>query len=636
MDDLRNTRSPVVLVALLFLTAASCAETGEFFAEDTQGSLFDLNIFSELGLDASAETGPKAGFGEACADSMQCQSKVCLKACSGNRCSKKCSKGTSSCGAGYGCVGVNGAIEPGVVDYVCVQICEAGVADVAILDAAVPDVAVPDAAIPDVAVPDAAVPDTAVPDKGCAGGSKRACYTGPVGTKGVGTCASGLQTCAAGVWGSCLGAKTPTSEVCNNKDDDCDGKTDELLTSSCYTAATSTLGVGLCKAGKKTCSAGTWGSCAGQVIPAAEKCDTKDNDCDGFTDEGLQVSCYTGAVATLGIGLCKAGKKTCSGGKYGACVGQTTPVAELCDNMDNDCDGFADDGLSRTCYTGAPATQGKGLCKAGKQTCGAGKWGACTGQVVPVSEKCDNKDNDCDGSKDESLIKKCTYTGKAGTEGVGLCKAGESSCSSGSWAGCTGQIVPSAEACDNKDNDCDGYTDEALSKKCPYTGKAGTEGVGVCKAGKSPCSFGKWGGCTGQVVPSAETCDTKDNDCDGSTDVMLSFTSKKWCGKGLFSQTGLSYNMDLVATFNGGKGPTFTFGGTMTFSGGFVGKIGVKDGSLKCRHAEWKDGAVISGGPFTKGSYKGDFSADGKTLAGGFYWYGIAVGSFTLKQYACP
>ena len=228
------------------------------------------------------------------------------------------------------------------------------------------------------------------------------------------------------------------------------------------------------------------------------------------------------------------------------------------------------------CYTGPSSTEGKGLCKAGQQTCASGKWGSCTAQVVPVTEVCDGKDNDCDGSTDEGLKRSCAYTGPGGTLGKGICKAATQACSAGSWGSCVGEVKPGAETCDNKDNDCDGSTDENLTTKCTYTGTTGTEGVGVCKAGNKACSSGSWGGCAGQVVPSKESCDNKDNDCNKVTDDLLSFTGKKWCGKGLFSQTGLSYTMDLVATFNGGKGPTFTFGGTMTFSGSFVGKIGVK------------------------------------------------------------
>ena len=117
----------------------------------------------------------------------------------------------------------------------------------------------------------------------------------------------------------------------------------------------------------------------------------------------------------------------------------------------------------------------------------------------------------------------------------------------------------------------------------------------------------------------------------------MSFTGSRWCGKGTKTQPGSSYAMDLRAIpFNGGKGPTFTFGGTMTYTGSFAGKNTVSAGTLKCRHAEWMDGALISGGPFVNGTYKADFSADGKTLTGQWYFYGMSMATFKLTRYTCP
>lgn len=55
----------------------------------------------------------------------------------------------------------------------------------------------------------------------CKNGDKKQCGTD------VGECSYGTQTCSSGVWGNCVGAIGPVSEICFNfKDDDCDGKTD--------------------------------------------------------------------------------------------------------------------------------------------------------------------------------------------------------------------------------------------------------------------------------------------------------------------------------------------------------------------------------------------------------------------------
>lgn len=59
----------------------------------------------------------------------------------------------------------------------------------------------------------------------------------------------------------------------------------------CYSADISTKGVGSCKAGSQACKSGFWQQCAGEVTPNAEICDSLDNDCDGQTDEGVKSSC---------------------------------------------------------------------------------------------------------------------------------------------------------------------------------------------------------------------------------------------------------------------------------------------------------------------------------------------------------
>jgi len=55
-----------------------------------------------------------------------------------------------------------------------------------------------------------------------------------------------------------------------------------------------------------------------------------------------------------------------------------------------------------------------------------------------------------------------------------------------------------------------------------YDGTAGTQNVGPCRAGTQTCTgtgeFGSWDACIGQTIPSGETCDSVDNDCDGTVD----------------------------------------------------------------------------------------------------------------------
>ena len=64
-------------------------------------------------------------------------------------------------------------------------------------------------------------------------------------------------------------------------------------------------------------------------------------------------------------------------------------------------------GKSAPCYSADPATKGVGACKAGTQACKAGIWQQCIGEVDPSPEACDSKDNDCDGEIDEGVKSSC-------------------------------------------------------------------------------------------------------------------------------------------------------------------------------------------------------------------------------------
>jgi Notch-like protein len=105
---------------------------------------------------------------------------------------------------------------------------------------------------------------------------------------------------------------------------------------------------------------GAWGVCTSQVTPVTEICNNLDDDCNGAIDNGVARGCYTGPAGTQMVGRCRDGLQACSTGAWGACTGQTLPAVETCNNIDDDCDGMVDDGIAQTCYTGPAGTQRRG------------------------------------------------------------------------------------------------------------------------------------------------------------------------------------------------------------------------------------------------------------------------------------
>ncbi|MBI5559457.1 MAG: thrombospondin type 3 repeat-containing protein, partial [Deltaproteobacteria bacterium] len=227
-------------------------------------------------------------------------------------------------------------------------------------------------------------------------------------------------------------------------------------------------------------------------------CDGLDNDCDGISDDGLSVDADHDGHTTAAS--CTGSKDDCDDGDGAKFPGNP----EVCDNKDNNCDGTVDD-FSRA------TSCGTGLCSgnSGTETCTAGSWGGntCAPLAGAVAEICDGLDNDCDGISDDGLSVDADHDGHTT---AASCTGTKDDCDDNDGA----KFPGNPEVCDNKDNNCDGTVDSfTRSTSC---------GVGICSgnSGVETCTSGSWANntCNPLAGATAETCDTLDNDCDGTVD----------------------------------------------------------------------------------------------------------------------
>ncbi len=284
----------------------------------------------------------------------------------------------------------------------------------------------------------------------------------------------------------------PQPEICNGLDEDCDGQIDEDARDA---GGACEEGLGACSGGTLVCRVGEL-VCEGVGLPQPEICNDLDDDCDGDTDEE---AADVGEACDAGPEACGPGTLSCEAGSL-LCVAPMEGGAELCNGLDDDCDGAVDEGVRVGTACGA--------CGAGATVCTGGEV-LCEGDRAPEEEDCNGVDDDCDGEVDEEarLVGDACDAGEAcGGVGALVCDQGVLNCG--------GVERPEAEdVCNGVDDDCDGRLDEAE----PSEGEACGDDVGACEPGALRCLGGMMA-CIGGTSPVPEACDTLDNDCDGQAD----------------------------------------------------------------------------------------------------------------------
>jgi hypothetical protein len=286
---------------------------------------------------------------------------------------------------------------------------------------------------------------------GCTTGSTKLCYTGTGSAtqQGIGQCVYGAATCSNGLYGSCIGSGSPSTEVCDGIDNDCDNSTDEGLTG---------------------CSSST-------INPPANSELLINPD-----DIGSGATPCTGTeTKTCGYGgLCTNGTYSCVNGYWSACTGEQTRVDETCNGLDDDCDGVIDN-----------ADWGS-LCQTGYSCDSVSK------RCVPSGAPCTDTDNDGYGNPGSSTCASSSSLTDCNDNNKNVTPV-----SSNTWCDCnTGNSGGTSngfetEICDNFDNDCDGQINEG--GVCPtctdtdgdkYSTESNPSSCGNSCSGTTPCAGG--------------------------------------------------------------------------------------------------------------------------------------------------
>jgi hypothetical protein len=349
-----------------------------------------------------------------------------------------------------------------------------------------------------------------------------------------------------------LASRSPdNTEVCNGIDDDCDTAVDEGLLIDVYTDADRDgFGVGTAF---QACAATdgfseTSGDCAdgdaSRFPGAAESCNGLDDDCDSQTDEGVTTTFYVdsdgdtwGSSTTTEACSLPAGHATRSGDCADDAADRNPGAVETCNNLDDDCDGTPDEGVTTTYYRDSDGDQwgSDDTTQACSVPAGfAAQSGDCAdgdaSRFPGATEVCNGVDDDCDAQADEGVLN--SYFVDADNDEFGsdtpllACSCGANCATvAGDCDDADGARYPGrSETCNGVDDDCDNSVDEGVTNTYfldsdgdSWGGTSTTQACSV-PAGYASRSDDCDDGNASRFPGAPESCNGLDDDCDNSTD----------------------------------------------------------------------------------------------------------------------